>query len=172
MALVHVADFGLASKRVQQVNSTQTENCLLAEPVVRIAAIQVVREMAIPRVIPLNIGIQQKHRDDVAGHADDIEPPGLQRDLAILHHDRYGLVGQGQRGLWRPDNIALRLLAGGVQVLLEVAAAVHQRDRNQRNAGIRSRTQRIAGQHAQTTRVGRQRLGERDLHGEVRDLAA
>ena len=52
-------------------------------------------------------------------------------------------------------------------MLLEIALAVQQRERHQRNAQVRRRAQRVAGQHAQAARVGRHRGLDGDLHGEV-----
>ena len=92
-------------------------------------------------------------------------------DLAALHGDGDGLVGGREGGFGRPDDVGLGLLAVGVEVLLEVAAAVHQRDGDDGSAGIGGGAEGVAGQHAEAAGVGGQGLGEGDLHGEVRDLA-
>ena len=78
---------------------------------------------------------------------------------------------EGRTGLGRPDDVGLGLLAGGVEVLLEVAVAMHQRDGHHGGAGVGCRTERIAGEHAEAAGVGREVLAEGDFHGEVRDLA-
>ncbi len=171
VALVHVADFGLHAEGVQEVNAAEAEDGLLAEAIVGVAAVEVVGEAAVPGVVAVDVGVEQEDGDDVAGDADDVEAPGAEGDLAALHGDGDGLVGGGERRLGRPDNVALGLLAGGVEVLLEVAAAMHERDGDQGNAGIGGGAEGVAGQHAEAAGVGGQGLGEGDLHGEVGDLA-
>ena len=70
-----------------------------------------------------------------------------------------------------PGHVGLGLLAGGVEVLAEVSAAMHQRDGDHGRGGVRRRAQGVAGQHAQATGVGGKRRRQRDLHGEVCDAA-
>ena len=171
VALVHVADFGLHAEGVQEVNAAEAEDGLLAEAIVGVATVEVVGEAAVPGVVAVDVGVEQEDRDDVAGVADDVEAPGAEGDLAALHGDGDGLVGGGEGRFGRPDDVALGLLAMGVEVLLEVAAAMHERDGDEGNAGIGGGAEGIAGQHAEAARVGGQGLGEGDLHGEVGDLA-
>ena len=77
----------------------------------------------------------------------------------------------GEGGLRRPGDVGLGLLAFGVEVLLEVAAAMGERDGDHGGAGIGRGTEGIAGQHAEAAGVGGQGRGEGDLHGEVGDGA-
>ena len=71
--------------------------------------------------------------------------------------------------LGRPVHGRLGLLPGRVQVLLEVALPVQQRDGDQRHAEVGRRPQRVAGEHAESTAVGGDRLLQADLHREIRD---
>ena len=153
------------------MNAAETEDGLLTKTIVGVAAVEVVSQGAVVGVVAFDVGVQQEDRDDVAGAADDIEPPGANRELAALHLDGDRRAGGGQDCLGRPDDVGLGLLAGGVEVLLEIAVAMDQGDRHHGGAGVGCRTQRVAGQHAETAGVGREVLAEGDLHGEVRDLA-
>ena len=154
VALVHVADLRLTAKRVQQMNATKTEDGLLAEPVVRVAAVEVVGESAIVGVVALDVGVQQEDGDDMAGTADDIKSPGANGDFAALHLDADRSTRFWEHDLRRPEDVGLSLLARGVEVLLEITVAMHERDCDQGSAGVGCRTQRIAGEHAETARVG------------------
>ena len=57
-------------------------------------------------------------------------------------------------------------------MLAEVAFAVRQRDRGQRQAHIGGGAQRIPGQHAQAPAIRRELRHDRDFHGEIGDHAA
>ncbi len=172
VALVHVTNLRLHAEGVQEVNAAEAENGLLAETVVSVAAVKVVGEAAVPGVVAVDVGVEEEDGDDVAGVADDVETPGAEGDRAALQRDGDGLVGGGEGRFRRPDDVALGLLTAGVEVLLEVAATVDERDGDEGNAGIGGGAEGIAGQHAEAARVGGQGLRECDLHGEVRDFTA
>ena len=55
------------------------------------------------------------------------------------------------------------------QGLAEVAVAVEQADRRERHAEVGRRLQVVAGEHAEAAGVLRDRLGDAELGGEVRD---
>ncbi len=171
VALVHVADLRLNAQGMQHMNAAEAKDGLLAEPVVGVAAVEVVGQGAVVGVVALDVRVQQEDRDDVAGTADDIKPPGANGDLTALHVDADSRARRRQDRLGRPDDVRLGLLAGGIQVLLEIAVAMHQRNGHHGGAGVGRRTQGVAGEHAETAGVGGEILAEGDLHGEVRDLA-
>ena len=66
---------------------------------------------------------------------------------------------------------ALGLIARCVEVLLEVALSVEQRDADDRHAQIGGGAQRVAGENTETAAVCGDRLVEGDLHREVGDRA-
>jgi hypothetical protein len=84
VALVHVVDLGFAAESVEKRYAAESEDSFLAEAVVGVATVKVVGELAIPRVIALDIGVQKVYRDDVARDAFDVEAPGANEELAAL----------------------------------------------------------------------------------------
>ena len=76
VALIHVADLRTATQRVQQVDAGETEHSLLAEPVIGVATVQVIGQLAIPGIVAFDVGVQQKDREDMAGDADHVKAPG------------------------------------------------------------------------------------------------
>ena len=140
VALVHVADFGLHAEGVQQGDAAEAEDGLLAEAVVGVAAVEVVGEAAVPGVVAFDVGVEQEDGDDVAGDADDVEAPGADEDFAALHGDGDDLLGSGERGFGRPDDVGLGLLADGVEVLLEVSAAMRRARRRPSERRCRRRS--------------------------------
>ena len=171
VALVHVVHLGTAAEDVQHVDSAKTKNGLLTEAVETVAAIEMVGEAAVPGVIAFDVGVEEKDGDDVARDADDVEAPGADGDAAAVHRDLDRLADAGKRGLRGPGNGGLRLLSDGIQVLTEVAFAVGEGDRDNGSLGIRRRSKGVASQHPESTGVGGKAGGERDLHGEVSDVA-
>ena len=170
VALVHVVDLGFAAECVEQRDAAEAEHGLLAEAVVGVAAVEVVGEAAVVEVVAFDVGVEQEDGDDVAGDAHDVEAPGA--DARILRPCMVSVMislALGQRGLGRPGDVGLGLLAEVVEVLAEVAAAMHQGDGDHGrrrcrppSAGCRRRACR--------GRLSRWEAGrEGDLHGEVRD---
>ena len=101
----------------------------------------------------------------------DVEAPGADREVTAIHEDVDGLVGAGEDRLWRPGDVGLGLLAVGVEVLAEVAAAMGEGDGDHGCGGIGGGAQGIAGKDAQAAGVGGHGGREGDLHGEVGDGA-
>jgi hypothetical protein len=95
VALIHVAHLGLAAQGVQQMNAAEAEDGLLAEAVVGIAAIEVVGELAVPGIVALHVGVEQKDRNHVARDADDVKTPGAEGDLAALELEVDQAAGGG-----------------------------------------------------------------------------
>ncbi len=106
----------------------------------------------------------------MAADAYDVKTPGADHDVATLHGEDDLLFGGGK--VFRvPDDVRLGLLAGGVKMLLKVAAAMHERDSDHGGAGIGSRTEGVARKHTETAGVGRQVFGKGDFHGKVGDAS-
>ncbi len=126
---------------------------LLLQAVVRVAAIEVIGQPAIPARIAIEIGIEQIDRHDVAVAAHQVVAPCAHRHIAAFHRHR------DPRGFFRAEVSGIPrlhffgLIAGLVQMLLEISFAMHQRKRDQRNAKIRCGAQRVSGKHSQAAGV-------------------
>ena len=155
MSLVHVTNLRMHTDRVQQVDATQPEHRLLAEPVVGVATIQVICKLAVPRVVAFKIGVEQKDGEDMTCYAQHIEAPRTNRDISPLQHDGDGGGNLRKTGLRVPRHIGLRLLPVPIEMLAEVAATVRERHGDHRRTGIRRGTKRVTSQHPEPARVGR-----------------
>ena len=156
MALVHVEDGRLDAERGQRPDTSDAEEKLLPHAMLAIAAVERVGQ-------PIDLEQVERHRADVL-------PPDVRADVAAreveLDSDR--LAHQAARsGIDR--HVVLGLGAGGVESLLEVAAAVEEPDPHERDAELGCPLQVVAGKHAQPTRVDRQTLVDAELHREVGD---
>jgi hypothetical protein len=104
MALIHVADLGLAAEGVEQVDAAEAEDGLLTEAVVGVAAVEVVGEAAVPGIIAIHVRVEQKDRNDVACNAHNVKAPRAEGDLAALELELDDAAGGGQ-GLWVPHDV-------------------------------------------------------------------
>src|SRR5579862_9719115 len=105
MAFVHVIDLGLAGEGVEERDSAEAEDGLLAEAVVGVAAVEVIGELAVPGVVAIDVGVEEEDGDDVAGDTDDVEAPGANMDFPALHGDGDYFTGGGEGGLGRPGDV-------------------------------------------------------------------
>jgi hypothetical protein len=167
MAFIHMVDSGQTTQVVQKFRAGKAQDGFLAETIVRVASVKMIGQMAVVGIVAFDVGIEQKDRNDMAFAANDVEAPGLNFDISVLDVDRNCGFGRGKPILRAPGNIGFSLLALRVQMLAEVAAAMHKGNGSHRRTRIRGRTQRIAGQHAQAAGVGRDGGIERDFHGKV-----
>src|SRR5581483_2710009 len=71
--------------RAEQSDATDAEDDLLHQAIAGVAAIQMVGEMAIFGPIVGDVGVQQQHRDGVAGRSDDVVAPGANLYGPPLH---------------------------------------------------------------------------------------
>ncbi len=58
VSFIHVIDVDVQAQRIGHAHAAQTQHNLLLQPIVRIAAIQVIRQPAIPARVLLKIGVQ------------------------------------------------------------------------------------------------------------------
>ena len=173
VALVEVHDAGIDPERVQRAHAADPEHRVLAEPHAGIADVQPRRDPAVGQVVLRPVGVEQQQR-----HAADVDAPDLRDHLAVAdrhrHGDRLAVRARHQRsghamriGL----DPVLVLPAGRVDPLAEVAVAVHQADRDEREPHVRGLLEDVARQHAETAGVDRQRLVDRELGAEERSRA-
>jgi len=169
--LVQVVDVDLVAQRLQHAQAADAEHDLLGEAVVGVSAIEMVGEHAVGRIVDLEVGVEQVDGDDVPGDALHVVAPGAQMHRPAFDRDRDARALLGQALLRLPALRLLGLVAVPVQRLAEVALAVHQRDRSERQRGVGGRAHRVAGQNAEAAAVGGHRGLDGDLHREVADVA-
>jgi hypothetical protein len=173
VALVEVHDAGIDAQRMQRAHAADAEQRVLPQAHAGVAHVQARGDPAVREVVLRPVGIEQQQR-----HAPDVDAPDLRDDLALAdrHGDRHGpaVVAGDERcrhalGI-RLDPV-LVLPAGGVDALAEVAVAVHQADRHQRQAHVGGLLEDVPREHAEPARVDGQRLVNGELGAEERGRA-
>ena len=145
MAFVGVEDLGIDTHRLQGPHPADAEQDLLADPVLRSAAVEAVGDGAKLVVVVLHVGIEE-----VQLHPPDLRQPqlGFQRRARNVDGDP-DAIDQVQGHAVRVEHrVALLLPPFGVEVLAEVPQAVHQAHPGQGYAEAAGRLQVVAGQHA------------------------
>ena len=168
MSLVGVEHVRVDAERVERADAADTEEDLLAQPVLGVAAVQAVGHVAHVVGVLVDIGVEQVQR-----HAPDIGAPHprVQRGAGQVDGDA-DVVAVGDRHRVRVEvGIALLLPPVGVEGLPEVAVPVEEPDADERDAEVARCLQVVAGQHAEAARVLRERLGDAVLGREVRHEA-
>ena len=156
VALVDVKDGWRDAERLERAHPADTEQELLPDPVLPVAAVERVGEQA---------DLEQIER-----HGADVVAPdgGVDGLVGQLDVDRDRLAHKA-RGLGVDRLVVLGLAAHVAQALREVAAAVEEADADERQSEIRCRLEVIAGEHPQAARVDRQLRADGELHAEVGD---
>ena len=161
-------DAGLDAQRIQGAHAADAEQRVLAQPHAGIADVQARRDPAVGEVVLGPVGIEQQQR-----HAADVHAPDLGDDRALadrhLDAQRLAVVAGDQRGghaLRIGLDPVLVLPARGVDPLAEVAVAVHEADRDQRQPHVRRLLEDVAGEHPEAAGVDRQGLVDRVLGAE------
>ena len=171
---VEVKDAGIDAERLERAHAADAEDDLLLDAGLAIAAVEARRQLAIPRRVLLEAGVEQVERDAAEPHP----PHGDQhRAIAERHRGDARLAVGRQRRFDRRVRpvealVALFLPAFGGDVLMEVALRVHEADADQRHAEVAGLLAVIAGEHAEAAGVNRQRLVQRELGREVGDRLA
>ena len=170
MTLVEVHDARLDPQRVQRAHAADAEQRVLAEPHAGVAHVQARGDPAVGEVVLRPVGVEQQQR-----HAADVHAPDLGDDRALadrhLDAQRLAVVAGDQRrghALGIGLDPVLVLPAGGVDPLAEVAVAVHEADRDDRQAHVGRLLEDVAGEHAEPARVDGERLVDRVLGAEER----
>ena len=175
MALVAVEDVGLgmagqAAEDAQGPDPADAEERLLGQPVIRVAAVEPVGDVAGLLVVALDVRVHEEQR-----HAADLGRPQLGADGPVAHRDLdAGLLLAVHEGADRQfvrieDRVVLLLPARGVEALPEVALRVEQADADDRHAEVGGRLEVVAGEDAETAGVLGQHGGDAELGGEVSD---
>ena len=174
VAFVQVPHGGLDAERAQRAHAADTEDDFLLDARLAVAAVEPRRQLAVPRRVFREIGVEEEQAHAAKAHAPD---GGQHRPIAERHRGDAGApVGRDGRFNRRIDPadtfVALLLPAVIGHALAEVALRVHESDADERQAEVRGFFAVIAGEHAQATRIDRQRLVQRKLGGKVRDASA
>src|SRR5438067_9013813 len=170
MALIEmIVQLAVVAERAQDRRAAHAEHHFLAEAIVAVAAVQVIGERLIPGRILGNRRVEQKHGDLMPGNtAYDITPRSHANGAPLDLYDRADR--QEIKNLVRlPRYRLLGLRTGGVEMLLEIALTVEQRDANHRDAEISGGAQCVTRQNTKAATVGGNCLFEADLHREIGD---
>jgi hypothetical protein len=125
MAFVHMKPLErVVTERTEHVHATHTEDNLLAEPVVRVAPVQPMRQRPVPIRIFGQIGVQQVDRNHRPRSAADVVLPGAQLDRAAFERDRGPVRELSHEILDDPLDGGFRLPAAVVECLVEVTPPV------------------------------------------------
>ena len=136
MAFVQMIDARRDSQRAKGFHTTDTKQQLLANASPLVAAIETICQLAVLGLVTFDVGIQQ-----IQLHPTHADQPHLGKQLTVasVNLDRDGLpVGASRRFERRVLDLGILILFALVsvfiQVLAEVALAIEQPDRDERNA--------------------------------------
>ncbi len=172
VSFIHVkAGQGCVAECPQHPQPTHAQDAFLAQAVIRIAAVQVVRQLAVPGGVFSDVSVQEiDGHGEAAAAFDFVFPRADPNRSAIYRH-----VDLASRLLQeitnRPFDRFFGLPSVRIQALLKVPLAVKQRDGHHRNPQISCRADRIPGQDAQTATVGWHAGFKPDFHGEISNLS-
>ena len=166
MALVGVEHLGLDADGLQRPHAADAEQDLLAQPVLDVAAVQPVGDLADLVGVLLDVGVEEVQR-----HPADARLPhlGHERHAGQVDLDPDAVARRQRHDVGVEQRVALLLPAVGVEALAEVAVAVEQADADERDAQVAGRLEVVAGEHAQAARVLGDGLGDAELGREVGD---
>jgi len=156
MAFVHVVAGDVTmSQRAQHAHAADTEDDFLAEPVVQIAAIKIVRQGAIPLGILRQIGVEKINRHGKIRRPGYVVLPGSKSYCAALDGHRNPRRHFRKIIIYRPIHRLFDLAPRAVKPLIKIALAIKQGYRNHRHLEVRRGTNGVAGEHAEATAVRR-----------------
>ncbi len=169
--LVEVPRRRVRAHRFQRTYAADAEDDLLLDARFAVAAVEPRRQLAIPRRVLFEIGVEQ-----IQLHAPEPYPPHRDEHSAVA--ERHGDDARVAVGRGRALDRRIRPVEALVDFLLppfrrhglvEVSLRIHESHADERNPEIARFLAVIAGKHPQAARVDRQRLMERELGGEVGD---
>ena len=175
VALVGVEDLrrrGAGDPRVdaQRAHATDTEEQLLAQAVLAVAAVEAVGHVAVVLGVALDVGVQEQQRHPAdAGDPDLRQQIGAVRERDRDQRPRAVLLAQqrDRQAVGVEDRVGLLLPALTGQRLLEVAVPVEQPDAGDRDAEVAGGLEVVAGEDAEAAGVLREDGGDAELRGEV-----
>ncbi len=174
MPLVHVTDHRPEPHRVERAQAPDPEHDLLADPVLLIATVELVRDVLQVGGILGEVRVEEEEGEPAHLNAPDLHEEGAagEEELdaqgpAVRGRDHvHGEVVEVVRGV----RLLLPAVAG--EVLAEVALLVEQPDPHEGNAQVAGALQVVAGENPEAARVDGQALGQPVLGGRSRPRAA
>ena len=169
VAFVHVIAHELEAQGLEHGDAPHAQHHLLLDPVGLVAAVQIVGDVAVARVVHRQVGVQQQD-----GHA-TVDPgaqhikPAAHPHLATFQFQRHGGLQPRRVAGGFPVVGMLDLPALRIDLLAEIAGPGHQGDRDHRHADVCRGAQGVACQHPQAAAVGGDIALQGDLHGEIGD---
>ncbi len=151
--LVHVVHIRRNFERLHDPCAGNTKNRFLSQAVVVVAAIQMVGQSAIARIILRHIRIKEVDRHYVTAHAFEVVAPHAHHNRSALDVHSHPRTFQGQNIFRHPRLIFFSLYSVGAQVLLKVSLPMNQGYRDQGQAEICSGTKGVTCQHSQAATV-------------------
>jgi len=169
VTLVHVIAHELEAQGLQHGDTPHAQHHLLLHPVGLIAAVQVMGDVAVARVVHRQVGVQQQDGDAAIDQRAQHVKPAPHPHQATFKLQRHGgrqprRVAGGIPVVGMLDLPTLR-----VDFLAEITGPGHQGDRHHRQADVCCGTQAVPRQHAQAATVGGDIVLQGDLHGEIGD---
>ena len=174
MAFVDVIGGGLDPQLLQRAHAADAEHDLLLNACVLVAAVELVRDIAVFDAVDGQVGVEQAQADmaDMRFPDLDLQHAAGQFDLdvdfaAFLAHGRmYRQIVELGIG------VVGNLVAVVVDALEEVTLAVEQPDGDERQAHVGGRLAMVAGKDAEAAGIDREALVETEFGAEVGDQIA
>ena len=171
VALVEVQQPRLDAHRLERAHAADAEQDVLRQAGVGLADVEPRGDPARADVVLRPLGVEQVQR-----HPADVDAPDLGGDLgpADRHGDRDRRAvrpghERGGQALGIGVDPVLVLPAAGVDALAEVALAVHETDRHERERAIGGLLEDVARERAEAAGVDGERAVHAELGAEVRD---
>ncbi len=148
-------------------DATDSQNGFLAQPIIRIPAIEVIGKLSIALVILRQIGIQQVDRDGVPGDSFEIVSPRADHHRPAFNGHLDYCVLEHQKFFERPGLVLSALNSLGIEMLLEISFAMQQRNGAESQAQIGCGPHRVSCKHTQSPAVRGHVGGDGDFHRKV-----
>ena len=159
---------------MQRAHAAYAEHDLLLEARAAVAAIELVRDIAVGNRVLFDVGIQQEQP-----HLADLHPPDLRHDIAVgqadLDAELHAVVAhdRSDRQVIEVGIRVLRVLAAlDVYGLRKITLAVKKPDADERQRQVARRFAVIAREDAEPARINRQALVKAELGAKVGDQIA
>ena len=140
---------------------------LLLEAVDRVAAIEIMGDIAVFAAVFIQIGIEQQHRLAPSSHAFHHIQPSANPDRAPING--HGNLGVNRHGpLARvPHGRMLHLSPLCINLLAEITGPADQADSDHRHVEIGGRAHGVTRKHAQAAGIGGNLVAQGDFHREI-----
>ncbi len=169
MPLVEVPDLRHGAERLEGAHAADAEDDLLLDARLTVAAVEARGQLAVPRRVLFEVGVEQVER-----HTAEADPPDRHQHAAVAERhgddDRLPVGAEGRLdGRVGPVQALVDFLLPAFRGhrLVEVALRIHEPDADQRNPEVARFLAVVAGEHAEAAGVDGQRLVQRELRGEV-----